>query len=181
MSARAKQLRYNKKLDQYQRAQRDIRMLYRGTPVGQFEPLDLEVVIVRPRWLCGTFAFHPMLGFRRFDQIRSIAHGCATTLMELGRLVAPPHDRGPTRDGPQWLEAWGVAPTELPQGIQTEPHRPIEPVQAPPNRCWLRPKHDCPFSPLALRKTDLPEATQVELSRIYRVCSRADTHRPREA
>ena len=35
-----------------------------GKPI-QDRPLEIEVLVVKPKWLCGTFAFHPMLGFRR--------------------------------------------------------------------------------------------------------------------
>ncbi len=43
-------------------------------------PLNLDVLAVKPQWLCGTFAFHPMLGFSRKKQTESIAHGCASTI-----------------------------------------------------------------------------------------------------
>src|SRR5207247_1138142 len=87
---RTRQLGYNKKLEVYAATQADLRAIFAISEQEQrpsaWQPLDLEVVMVRPKWLCGTFAFHPMLGFRRANQAASIAHGCASTLARLGEL-----------------------------------------------------------------------------------------------
>src|SRR6266568_3092759 len=82
LAMRARQFSYNKKLDWFTESQRDLRRIFVAAgSQAPWTPLDLEVVTVKPRWLCGTFAFHPMLGFRRAKQAASIAHGCASTLM----------------------------------------------------------------------------------------------------
>jgi hypothetical protein len=64
------------------------------------------VVTVKPEWLCSTFGFHPMLGFRRRKQAESIAHGCAMTLATLYSLGAFGVDQETYRI---WLDEWGAA------------------------------------------------------------------------
>jgi len=99
---RAKELSYNKKIDSYAEVQRALRHIWEkgGAHSPQdYEPLNLEVVAVMPEWLCGTFAFHPMLGFRRADQARSIAHGCKTTLERLYILK---------KERPEWVAGWRI-------------------------------------------------------------------------
>lgn len=154
LRTRARQLGYNKKLDIYEQAQRELRQLWLARP-GDAKPLsrdqlDLEVVTVRPRWLCGTFAFHPMLGFRRERQAASIAHGCASTLLRLGRAA----EEMPTR---LWTKAWGIDASRLPKWEPAmaepggpDPFMPREPAGADAKpageRCWFRPGMTCPFS-----------------------------------
>jgi predicted acylesterase/phospholipase RssA len=223
--SRAKQLGYNKKIEVYANAQRAVRRITRARgsqPPGGTEPLDLEVVAVTPNWLCGTFAFHPMLRFRRMRQIESIAHGCASTLLELSKLQANP-------ESAHWAKAWGINLSALPDhrlAARADPFEPLplgpkqvrwtealqervqrtlvelrtrvaqirkkapdpEPKQdeespttpkPPPNPCWFRPEHSCPFGPEVLAKTSLAGPTAAELARIYQKCGDARTHHPR--
>ena len=172
---RAGVLRYNKKLEAYAEAQRAIRDIWTtpgvARPDAPFVPLDLEIATVIPRWLCGTFAFHPMLGFRRARQAESIAHGCASTLVALGRLALAQ---------PAWAAGWGIDPSEVPDAKLLNRPDPLEPVPAPPGRCWLRPNTPCPFSRERLAKTGLARGTLAGLERIHLACTRAETHRARD-
>jgi predicted acylesterase/phospholipase RssA len=154
---RARKLGYNKKLELFQTTQRALRALWKDYGnVGTWEPLDLEVVMVRPAWLCGTFAFHPMLGFRRSRQAESIAHGCAGTLQELAQVQATQ---------PDWTRAWGVN-LDQPAGAR--------PAADP---CWLRPGITCPFSQTGLAAAALPGDTVDQLARIYHACLRNERSR----
>jgi predicted acylesterase/phospholipase RssA len=156
---RARKLGYNKKLELYQETQRAMRSLYQG--FGErpgWKPLDLEVLMVRPDWLCGTFAFHPMLGFRRARQGASIAHGCATTLRALARAE---------QAKPAWTRAWGVK-------LAAQADYPV------PDPCWLRPGVTCPFARSALRDSGLPTETVNQLDTIYRTCLRHERGSIRE-
>lgn len=131
LSKRAGQLRYNTKLQTYAFAQQAIRHLAKGVgklKAGEKENremlLGIELVAIKPNWLCGTFAIHPMLGFKRKRHIRSIAHGCASTLLELARVRKEQLEQG-KRDaqkekkepekGPSWLHHWGIAEDRLPE------------------------------------------------------------------
>ena len=114
--ARASELGYNSKLDTFERVERNLRDIYRTVrdraPRADkeikpdlhidFEPLNIEVVTIKPAWLCGTFAFHPMLGFRRRKQAMSIAHGCASTLLRFKQV-----DKS-------YRDEWGVAERWIP-------------------------------------------------------------------
>ena len=67
----AKTLRYNQKINAFATTQGDLRAIWnarRGDKNKAEEPLDLHVMNVKPKWLCNTFGFHPMLGFRRKKQ-----------------------------------------------------------------------------------------------------------------
>ncbi|HEX9895308.1 MAG TPA: patatin-like phospholipase family protein, partial [Gemmatimonadales bacterium] len=169
---RARQLRYNKKLELYALAQRALRDIWNaGTDGGGgWKPVDLEVVMVRPRWLPGTFGFHPMLGFRRQRQAESIAHGCATALLELARTA---------RRHPEWAAGWGLDPDRLPGDPPATDRDPIVPGEAQRGHCWFRPGAVCPFSEERLGATGLPKRTIEELSKIYAACGRPETHQPR--
>jgi hypothetical protein len=171
---RAGVLRYNKKLEAYAEAQRAIRDMWATPGVARADarlvPLDLEVATVIPNWLCGTFAFHPMLGFRRAAQAESIAHGCATTLIALGRLVV---------EHPGWTGGWGVDKCQVPGKEYVERADPLVPIPAPRGRCWLRPDVYCPFSRERLAATGLAQGTVRELEQIHLACTRTKTHRRR--
>lgn len=170
----AGQLKYNKKLDLFAETQRALRAIYEQTykPKQQpFKPLDLEVVMVRPRWLCGTFGFHPMLGFRQTRQAESIAHGCATGLLELARVA---------RGNPEWAAGWGLDPTLLPENPPVTDLDPIVPGPAGPGRCWFRPGVLCTFSAERLKGSGVPAPTIAELDRIHKACGQRKTHQPRE-
>jgi hypothetical protein len=130
-------------------------------------PLDLEVVCVKPQWLCGTFAFHPMLGFRREDQARSIAHGCKTTLEAM-------HALGSSK--PEWVNAWGIKP---PDEFLTEPRM----EHKTRGECWYRPGCRCPFSKQGIEDAAAPALapnTKVALEHIYQLCAKRRTHARRD-
>jgi predicted acylesterase/phospholipase RssA len=175
---RAGKLKYNKKLTGYAAAQRALRDIWAAvghppgpTTVGAVEPLDLEVVTVIPNWLCGTFAFHPMLGFRRARQAESIAHGCASTLIALGRIVD---------EHPAWAAGWGIDASEVPGSSYVRPADPyavLKTDSTPRHRCWLRPQTDCPYSRPRAGAHGLASQTVTELEQIHLACRRYYTHR----
>ncbi len=126
ISERATQLRYNGKIDKFQHGQRIIRRIIKqrsdeGDPDVQSPdlPMNLDVLAVKPQWLCGTFAFHPMLGFSRKKQTESIAHGCASTIC----AVADHFDPGNTAHAidvnslREWARGRGIALDQLPERI----------------------------------------------------------------
>jgi predicted acylesterase/phospholipase RssA len=182
---RVKQLHYNRKLDNYGEAASEISQLYAYFKEvyhikAAHTPLELEIAALKPKWLCGTFAFHPMLGYRRQRQVQSIAHGCAMTLLKFKQY-------GEKTD---WLEGWGIGGVKLPESSdisvcherwrQRKAQGKIE-----PGKCWLREDVDCPFSKEALNKlnkeTDscskhLSSYTISQLSKIYACCSDLHTH-----
>lgn len=169
---RAKSLSYNNKIDSYAQTQRDLRTIWssaRASGRGAYQPLDLEVVAVKPNWLCGTFAFHPMLGFRRVKQAQSIAHGCKSTLEQLYALNAP------NSDSARWVSGWGL---QL-KGTWLNERR-NEPESA--GACWYRSGCACPYSATELKKTapDLHETTKREIARIHQLCRRRSTHARQE-
>jgi predicted acylesterase/phospholipase RssA len=179
---RAQQLRYNKKVELFAAAQRAVRSIWaertshawsRPSP-NDWTPLDLEVIAVQPNWLCGTFAFHPMMGFRRRRQAASIAHGCATTLLELGRLFSDP-----VRS--QWAVAWGIRADDVPGNPPPRGDDPIVPSDNGPGVCHFRPGKACPFSGDALRRlaaqTPLRRELVSTLPLIYTLCGKAAVHR----
>jgi len=185
---RASTLKYNRKINAYARMQQRLRAIwkqYHDRCKWDRGPLDLEVVAVKPKWLCGTFGFHPMLGFRRDKQARSIAHGCASTLVKLA---------GISTEHPKWAEEWGIARLNIHAGINEDnlvPNR----QGAKEGQCWFRnADHLCPFSREAIEKynkdafvagrktsisdlkTTVSEIQIVELNRIYESCGRKQTH-----
>ncbi len=177
---RAKRLSYNQKLEIYERAQQAVRRIRESCgppPPGCFEPLDLEVVTVRPRWLCGTFAFHPMLGFRRLQQARSIAHGCASTLVRLDA-----YRRIATRERWAGEDGWGLDLAGLPKLDRIKGRSTFDPLppsaNSPEGYCWFRPDRPCPFSRHSQQNADLDSKTLYELDRIHRECGLPETHAP---
>jgi predicted acylesterase/phospholipase RssA len=194
---RASRLKYNLKLDVFTSAQQALRDIvqHRKDPTGDaFEPLDLEVIAVKPAWLPGTFAFHPMMGFRRERQARSIAHGCRTTLLKLGELY---HG---TDAHPAWGDAWGLDRKRLPQAdvVAADPVPLVAPKHVPGSGdCWIRPNTPCPFAARQVRealmsatphkdepKYDLApgdmDRTVAELEKIYVLCGEAETHQRKD-
>jgi predicted acylesterase/phospholipase RssA len=169
----ARQLSYNNKLDAYGVFQRNLRAVVQAqNSAGPLGLLDLEVLAVKPEWLCSTFAFHPMMGFRRRRQAASIAHGCASTLFELGSRCA-------TAQGSAWFDAWGIDRTHLPDAeasLREDPYQPRS--QVAEHECWFVSGLRCPFSADALSELGLPEATARELVSIYHACGKRETHRP---
>jgi predicted acylesterase/phospholipase RssA len=191
LQRRAKQLGYNTKLDTYEFAERSLRTIHefarRDNPDAtsrERKPVGIHLLAIKPNWLCGTFAFHPMLGFRRINQARSIAHGCATTLMRFSQL-----NDGETKP---YLAAWGVSETDIPSAKSwTTAFEGIDPArqEIEAGRCWLT-KKACPFSETSMKKNrdtlknsgdenDLRLPSDkfiVEVSKIHRVCSLQSTH-----
>jgi len=191
LSKRAKALGYNRKLDTYVDAQDRMRSVVSQLSAADrkslsFTPVDLKVVAVKPNWLCGTFAFHPMLGFSRDRQARSIAHGCASTLLRIAQVAKDPDERA-------WMAAWNLNADELPQ--VTDWATAFELPRPPRGKCWLREGKDCPFSADTLRQMNAALQAQLAkgerpakncgeiseemisaLDRIYQVCPQRATH-----
>ena len=177
LGRRTKQLKYNGKIDSYASAQKKLREIHNQllNDHGSSEairrtqamvPVALEVAAVKPEWLCGTFAFHPMLGFRRGRQAQSIAHGCATTLLTFGRYNA---------EHPEWIRDWKLE--NLPEASGwASAFSTRQKVEA--GHCWLRPGHLCPFSLQGQQafNTDLPATTSKEVASIYAACVQRKTH-----
>jgi predicted acylesterase/phospholipase RssA len=187
---RAKTFKYNLKVDGYAAAQRDLRAIYRQRVDEGETPktplLDLHVMAVKPKWLCSTFGFHPMLGFRRARQARSIAHGCASTLGALFQMEN-------TAEGPAWLEAWGAKDLALDRaafkpaagqvaagasGVCAKDVNSL--VLKPQNRtngqCWFRTGKTCPFSEKGLLQAGVDPKKIPEVSQIYALCGDPATH-----
>jgi hypothetical protein len=125
---------------------------------------------VKPEWLVGTFAFNPMLGFRRRLQAASIAHGCATTLVEL---------RNRQVQNPEWTKSWGIRDDLFPDSKGNSPEK-LKPLartaeQRKQGKCWFR-NAICPFSPQALKEVRASEITRAEVAEIYRLCGDKLTH-----
>jgi len=184
---RAGELGYNTKTGIFTTAEKNIRAIYSqlleeqqrpGPAAKGLEPLDLEVVTVKPAWLPGTFAFHPMLGFRRRRQAQSIAHGCAWTLLRF----ADTHTT--------YRRAWGIDAIATPKksGLQeARRHWHGQREAHDKDRCWLRPDRLCPFSRTALEKLNkstsaekpkLRKTTIEELHAIHQACLDPLTHVP---
>jgi len=172
--SRARKLSYNKKIDQFARVQRhlrDIQQLYSDQAVElDWTPLDIEVLVVKPQWLCGTYAFHPMLGFKKQMQAASIAHGCASTFATISRFATDPARKA-------WLALWHVSPRAF-EEIEHEAFREgaIVPRLKEGGRCYFRKDTPCPFSPDELSRSNIPPTTQRELSAIYEACGHSATH-----
>jgi len=200
--ARATQLRYNGKIDKFQQGQRDIRRIIKQRAaeadpdvLSHDLPLNLDVLAVKPRWLCGTFAFHPMLGFSRKKQAESIAHGCASTICAVAGHFHPGNkahavDVDSLR---KWALARGIALDQLPDRADPEgagvlgfgPARLTDDEQAQ-GFCWFRredPKTGrrpvCPFHPKSPAARE-GEAISPELHKIYLACGRRTTHLSRD-
>lgn len=182
---RARTFGYNRKIDVYADVQRDLRAIHRfqassAHTCSGWKPLDLHVLAVRPRWLCNTFGFHPMLGFRRPKQAESIAHGCASTLATFFHENAA---------HPEWMRAWGVSRIgEVDESAVTS--RDQRGPALNPRRegkkegdCWFR-NAPCPFSRAILKdNAALADRTPLvdSLNAIYLACGKPETHRPPHA
>lgn len=171
LAKRAKRLAYNKKLDTYQDAQDAIRRIVdvpgRSPTGSSFTPLNVYILAVKPRWLCSTFGFHPMLGYRRELQARSIAHGCASTLVAMARV-----DR-------DWRAGWGINEEKMTDAIDLDELTDRTKRLGKHRRnggCWLRPKCPCPFSEISLRKVGAEEGSMKAVSMIHRLCWERKSH-----
>lgn len=192
LKERVKQLRYNVKIESHRRTQADLRKIERAlekksTNAKDFRPdvklPDLHVSCVTPEWLCGTFAFHPMLGFKRNRQAANIAHGCASTLAHL--CWEQNHN-------PMWSSHWwnkldshpGVyAPKRtFDDSLKLNPR----PVDGDGHCCFIQDKK-CPFSKVEINRiqNDLRSAksfvplggeTIEALNEIYLACGKKKTH-----
>jgi predicted acylesterase/phospholipase RssA len=182
---RTRRLGYNQKLKLYEEAQRAIRRI-RKSAIGneepaeqpsedndKFTPLDLEILTIRPNWLCGTFSFHPMLGFRRKMQARSIAHGCASTLLELGARATDEVKAG-------WLEEWGVDLDVLPKLKGRLCKNRFMPIKKSgsgvPGGCWFNQDIPCTFSQMSMMDKNIPDEVSKAVYQIYKECERQSTH-----
>lgn len=203
ISTRATQLRYNGKIDKFQRGQRDIRRIIKqrtaeGDPDVQSPdlPMNLDVLAVKPQWLCGTFSFHPMLGFSRKKQTESIAHGCASTICTVADHFHPKNTAHAINVEllRKWAIGRGIALELLPERINPEEkgvlrYGPAElsPEEQAEGACWFRSvdaktghRPICPFhakSPAC----GSDRAVTEELHKIYLACGRRKTHQSRSA
>lgn len=179
---RVQRLRYNQKIDRFRKAQRDLRYLFdryaevRGNPVG-VDTLDIDVVIVKPKWLCGTFAFHPMLGFRSQRQAGSIAHGCAATFQTIARILDPDPGQEALSDRLWPAEAWKMKTS----GIHLTAAKNLDPINSKNHFrdgiCHFRKEARCPFSRNELNKDPtLTENVKAEIETIYKLCGIRSTH-----
>ena len=130
------------------------------------------MVVVKPKWLCSTFAFHPMLGFRRHKQAANIAHGCASTFQSL-HGVAQKHR--------EWVDGWkmsaAIAKIRLESVVPRLAPQPAETT----GDCWFRHGVPCPFSAAALEEAGVTDPTSIrEVSKIYDACGKWETHNPDE-
>ncbi len=183
LQKRARTFGYNRKIDAYAGLQRDLREIYlsqgRTRAPTAWTPLDLHVIAVRPRWLCNTFGFHPMLGFRRRKQAQSIAHGCASTIATFY------HDALEKGHG-EWQAAWGVQGLDAVEpSTVTSPRDPAQMELHPrrpgktPGQCWFR-NAPCPFSQESLAGVaGLGERKFLlaELAKVHEECGKLETHR----
>ncbi|MEX1119216.1 MAG: patatin-like phospholipase family protein [Terrimicrobiaceae bacterium] len=198
--SRSTQLRYNGKIGKFQQGQRDIRRILQqraaeGDPdIHSYDlPLNLDVLAVKPQWVCGSFGFHPMLGFSRNKQRASIAHGCASTICAVADHFRADNDAHAV-DG-NALRAWakekGIAIEQLPdrqaphaKGVTGFGPAKLTNDQIQEGQCWFR-KADpttgkrpmCPFhskSRAAKKGDDL----NPELEKIYLACGNPATHLP---
>jgi predicted acylesterase/phospholipase RssA len=201
--ARATQLRYNGKIDKFQQTQRDIRRIIKerasenDPDVHSLDlPLNLDVLAVKPQWLCGSFAIHPMLGFSRQKQAESIAHGCASTICAVANHFDPRNtdhavDAVSLR---QWALGRGVALEQLPDRIEKSQGGPLGygPARLSDDEqkqgyCWFRRADEktgkrpiCSFHPASPASSE-GEELGPELHKIYLACGRRSTHQARNA
>jgi len=198
---RATRLRYNGKIDKFQQAQRDIRRILKqraseNDPAIHAHdlPLNLDVLVVKPRWLCGTFAFHPMLGFSRKQQAESIAHGCASTICAVADHFAPGNSAHAVDVDllRQWARGRGIALDQLPERVQPGNGGALDfgPVNLAEHEqqqgfCWFRraaqasgKRPICPFHPNSPAATEGEEISP-DLHKIYLACGRRYTHEAR--
>lgn len=193
---RAKRIAYNGRAVGFAQAQDNFDLIYDYRQAQGYQnprpPVRLRVSVVRAQWLCGTFGFHPMLGFQRERQAKSIAHGCASTLAYLfGEAENADYAKAwglsldPLRNLREGTITWAESRTAKPD------HKPLPqptlrraPKLSPPTRlesgerkgqCWFRVDATCPFSKETAEHGE--DETQVRwLDFIYRTCGDSDTH-----
>jgi len=200
---RTKQLRYNGKIGKFQQGQRDIRRIIQQRAAENDPdihsldlPLNLDVLAVKPRWVCGSFAFHPMLGFSRDRQIGSIAHGCASTIcavadhFQSSRQVHAVDSEALRK----WALGRGIRLDQLPERGTQDVEGPLAYGPAPltateqaAGQCWFRRPDPatglrpiCPFHSKSPAANDGEEVSP-ELQKIYFACGNRSTHELRRA
>lgn len=195
---RAKQMQYNKKVDTFATVQSDMRAIYdqeaetgTGGPI-ELDALNLSVLVVKPKWLCDTFAFHPMLGFERKKQAASIAHGCASTFARFLQ-ASTEDDRAPLWMGP---DGWNVR-TDLLDDFRKSgafTGDTIVPTPRTDGDCHFSKNIACPFATAMGIESEDAELmavalgygdrsahrplTTAALREIYDACGRRETHQP---
>lgn len=187
LNQRVTELQYNRKVTAFTNAQRDVQTIYRATQAtAKQPPLDLIVGTTKPAWLCGTFGFHPMLGFSQVKQAASIAHGCAMTLATLHQLSSQnPKDAWGISIGCVDDEAFQNDPLSPPQtGEFVVPPDYLENLpwkkrkeKSANGLCWFR-NATCPFSADGIKQTGqaFAKETTTALIMIYNLCGQASTH-----
>lgn len=199
--SRAKQLRYNGKIGKFQQGQRDIRRIIAQRAAENDPdvfshdlPLNLDVLAVKPRWTCGSFAFHPMLGFSRQKQTASIAHGCASTICSVADHFRPGNRTHAVDDEAlrTWARGRGIALDQLPERTTPDTEGPLgygparlSPAEQAAGACWFRQADPatgkrpvCPFHSRSPAAND-GEDVSPELQKIYLACGNAATHEAR--
>ena len=178
VARRVKELHYNRKIDMFEGAQAHFRKIVStfGMPQrSSWQPLDLNVLTVVPKWLCGTFAFHGMLGFRYYKQAASIAHGCAMTFATLSG--GGYGDAVKSHEG-AFVE--GRINADFLHRLNRDA------IKGKPGACWFRRESTCPFSVEAIAAANrgaadpdnppfLQETARV-LPMIHEYCRRPETH-----
>jgi predicted acylesterase/phospholipase RssA len=186
---RAMEMKFNKKIDDFVRVQRELRNIKRQRTErdegGQSNPLEIEVLAVKPEWLCGMFGFHPMLGFRRERQAASIAHGCYQTLNAVRNFPnffadGEPRSAEQKAETERSLVEWGFNVEKLREGLV-----PRSKEEEVPNRnegrCWHYPGIECPFSDRSGGRIGEDVRIGRPLNRIYELCRDKRTHSRRAA
>ena len=162
LSARAKELKYNDKLNTFAHVAENLQEINAKVD-GGYDPLRVKVLGIKPQWLCNTFAFHPMLGFRRTLQAASIAHGCAATLLAMSELD---EDVG----------AWGLNPDAVPdvddfeQAFEKLKINRKDRMNA--GKCWLN-GLQCPYSKGSVESFEAFKLTNNStrwLDKIHKAC-----------
>jgi predicted acylesterase/phospholipase RssA len=202
LKKRAAELRYNGKIDKFQSAQHWIRRIVEQRAQeegaafdrhGPKLPLNLDVLVVKPKWLCGTFGFHPMLGFRRKAQAASIAHGCASTMQAVYAHFFPQTRTYEMEDATkrdETLRAWAKQRRIAYDTLLDKRNADLSSEQQARGVCWFRRKGAegieplCPFHRAVVLATASGEE-QVqrenlagELHEIYLACGRESTDKP---
>jgi hypothetical protein len=176
------EMKFNNKIDDFVRVQRELRNIKRQRiergEGDQSNPLEIEVLAVKPEWLCGMFGFHPMLGFRRERQAASIAHGCYQTLNAVRNFPDSFAD-GESRTAEQRTE---IQQALVEWGFNLETLREVAVSQGKgascrdEGRCWHYPNLECPFSERKGKNAGEDVRLHKPLNKIYELCRDRRTH-----
>jgi predicted acylesterase/phospholipase RssA len=168
LMSRAGELKYNTKLNNFERVTANLQKIHYCSDAMR-TPMRVKVLAVKPRWLCNTFAFHPMLGFRRITQVRSIAHGCAATLIAMGGEA---DNVGAWQLNDKAVPSVGSFKAAL--GRLEKPDR----KAIAKGQCWLQ-GVKCPFSKPEVKRfggSAIDRNTRDWLSKIHERCWERGTH-----